>query len=72
MYGHVREFGLFTHLSDTPGFAQGSAPRLGEHTREVLTEIGYSTPEIDALIASGKAIQAGDVTGRVDSRVSAA
>jgi hypothetical protein len=37
-----------------------------------LSEIGYSNAEIDALIATGKAIQAGDVTGRVDSRVTAA
>jgi crotonobetainyl-CoA:carnitine CoA-transferase CaiB-like acyl-CoA transferase len=72
MYGHVREFGQFAHLSETPGLAQRSAPRLGEHTREILSEIGYSPVEIDSLIATGKALQAADVTGRVDSRVSAA
>jgi crotonobetainyl-CoA:carnitine CoA-transferase CaiB-like acyl-CoA transferase len=72
MYGHVREFGQFAHLSETPGLAQKSAPRLGEHTREILSEIGYSPVEIDSLIATGKALQAADVTGRVDSRVSAA
>jgi len=27
------------------------APRLGQHTREVLTEAGYTPGEIDALIA---------------------
>lgn len=31
----------------------GVAPALGEHTFEVLTEIGYSTAEIDALNAGG-------------------
>lgn len=31
------------------------APRLGQHTREVLSEVGYSRQEIDALIASGAA-----------------
>ena len=70
--GHVRQFALFTRLSVTPGLAKGSAPRLGEHTSEILAEAGYSAEEIDLLIASGKAIQAEDVTGRIKSKVSAA
>jgi crotonobetainyl-CoA:carnitine CoA-transferase CaiB-like acyl-CoA transferase len=31
------------------------APRLGEHTRAVLEGIGYSTAQIDGMIASGAA-----------------
>jgi crotonobetainyl-CoA:carnitine CoA-transferase CaiB-like acyl-CoA transferase len=72
MYGHVRAFGQFIKLSATPGWAQGTAPRLGHHTRDILAEVGYSAGEIDALIASGKAIQAPAITGRIDSQVSAA
>ncbi len=34
---------------------KGPAPRAGEHTRAVLTELGYNQSEIDALIASGAA-----------------
>lgn len=30
-----------------------SAPRCGEHSREILAEVGYSAAEIDALIATG-------------------
>jgi crotonobetainyl-CoA:carnitine CoA-transferase CaiB-like acyl-CoA transferase len=31
------------------------APKLGQHTREVLAEAGYAAAEIDALIADGAA-----------------
>lgn len=34
---------------------KGPAPRFGEHTRDVLAELGYSEAEIDALYASGAA-----------------
>lgn len=34
---------------------KGPAPRAGEHTRAVLSELGYSKTEIDALYASGAA-----------------
>jgi benzylsuccinate CoA-transferase BbsF subunit len=41
-------------LSRTPGRLRRPAPRLGEHTHEVLEGIlGYSKDEIDALAASG-------------------
>ena len=35
--------------------AERASPAKGEHTREVLADIGYSAQEIDALIASGGA-----------------
>ena len=28
-------------------------PRLGQHSREVLTEVGYNSDEIDDLIGRG-------------------
>ena len=31
------------------------APRLGEHTREVLAELGYGASEIEAMFADGAA-----------------
>jgi crotonobetainyl-CoA:carnitine CoA-transferase CaiB-like acyl-CoA transferase len=35
------------------------APRLGEHTRAVLAAVGYSTAEIEKMVASGAAREAG-------------
>jgi crotonobetainyl-CoA:carnitine CoA-transferase CaiB-like acyl-CoA transferase len=40
-------------MSDSVVQVSGFAASLGEHTRDVLQEIGYTTPEIDALAASG-------------------
>lgn len=34
---------------------QGPPPRLGEHTRDVLTSLGYGAGEIDAMLANGAA-----------------
>ena len=58
IYGHIREFGLFNRLDGTPGVRKGSAPRLGEHTREILAETGYSGDAIDDLVARRIAIVA--------------
>lgn len=54
--GPVRSLGLPVKLSATPGAVRRGAPLLGEHTREVLAEHGYSAAEIDALVASGAAL----------------
>ncbi|MDB5427117.1 MAG: CoA transferase [Phenylobacterium sp.] len=39
----------------TPTGPAGPAPRLGEHTREVLAEAGYDPAAVEALIAGGAA-----------------
>jgi crotonobetainyl-CoA:carnitine CoA-transferase CaiB-like acyl-CoA transferase len=39
-------------LSGTPGGIRHRAPALGEHTKEVLRELGYSEEEISALRAA--------------------
>ena len=43
----------------TPGEQRSLAPRLGEHTREVLLEAGFSDDEIDRMISSGAVRVAG-------------
>ena len=44
-------------LSATPGAWPGSAPMIGEHTREILEMTGRTADEIDGLFASGTAVQ---------------
>ncbi|BBQ00860.1 CoA transferase [Burkholderia sp. SFA1] len=48
--GKVRGLGLPIHFSDAKRAGNRPAPLLGEHTREVLKESGYSAAEIDRLI----------------------
>jgi len=40
-------------FSESPAAIRRLPPRLGEHTREVLAEVGYSEADIDALLAAG-------------------
>ena len=49
--GRVRTVDSPLHIEAHPKVARGSAPRLGEHTREILADIGMAGDEIDALVA---------------------
>jgi crotonobetainyl-CoA:carnitine CoA-transferase CaiB-like acyl-CoA transferase len=51
--GAVRQLGVPVKMSRTPGAVDTPAPALGEHTREVLGEVGFADEEIDAMIESG-------------------
>ena len=46
-----------TKFAATPASVRAPAPRLGEHSREVLREAGFADSEIDALVANKVAIQ---------------
>ena len=50
--GPTHALGCPLHFSATPARIDRPAPRLGEHTREVLREHGYADAEIDALAAA--------------------
>ncbi|MBV8087818.1 MAG: CoA transferase [Chloroflexi bacterium] len=49
----LRMAGVPAKLSDTPCAIQGRAPKLGEHSREVLIEAGFETAEVERLIEAG-------------------
>ena len=51
--GRVKTLGAPVKFSATPSVVRRGAPQLGEHTREVLREYGYSNAEIDQLAANG-------------------
>ena len=52
-YGQTKTMGFPWDLSDTPASWRRRAPKLGEHTEEVLLEIGYSQEELATLRDEG-------------------
>src|SRR5438477_3179397 len=54
-YGHVEQPGAFWDFGDLTVKLDRAPPGLGEHTVEVLTEVGLERDAIDALLASGAA-----------------
>jgi crotonobetainyl-CoA:carnitine CoA-transferase CaiB-like acyl-CoA transferase len=56
--GRLRMANIPMILSASPGTIRRMAPNLGEHTREILAEAGYSATEIEALLAQGIAYAA--------------
>ena len=47
-HGAVKQFGQPIKLSDTPGGVRTAAPAAGEHTDQVLKELGLGAGEIAA------------------------
>ncbi len=58
--GPVQALGLPVKFSDTPGGQdRRGAPVLGQHTREVLRELGYTDEDVDTL-AEKRVVHLGD------------
>lgn len=51
--GRMRLPGPPVHMSKTPPRVQGGGPPLGQQTEEVLLELGYTWPEIEAFNRAG-------------------
>ncbi|WP_116996687.1 CaiB/BaiF CoA-transferase family protein [Desertimonas flava] len=57
-WGWIREIGLLSHLSRTPGVRKGHGPILGQDTKALLEELGYEATEIADLVAAGVCVVA--------------
>ena len=55
--GTLRVPGAPYRFDDAPVEARQAPPLLGQQTREILTEAGYSADDIEALLASGAAAE---------------
>jgi len=51
--GSIRSMRVAAEWSETPAVPPRLAPRLGEQSREILSEAGYSEREIDGMIDTG-------------------
>ena len=51
--GRIRSMAVATKWSDSVPEVTRLAPRLGQHSAEVLTEIGYTKEQIADLVSSG-------------------
>jgi crotonobetainyl-CoA:carnitine CoA-transferase CaiB-like acyl-CoA transferase len=51
--GVIRQAGIPLDFATTPGSIRTAPPLLGEHTDEILDELGYSREEIDLLRETG-------------------
>jgi crotonobetainyl-CoA:carnitine CoA-transferase CaiB-like acyl-CoA transferase len=51
--GTMRSISVPSNWSATPPCVSRHAPRLGEHSAEVLREAGYSDAQIEAMLAAG-------------------
>jgi crotonobetainyl-CoA:carnitine CoA-transferase CaiB-like acyl-CoA transferase len=56
--GSQKTIGIPIRLHGSPGRIRRPSPLLGQHSREILAEVGYGAEEIESLIRSSVVRQA--------------
>jgi len=52
-FGAVKQVGVGPKFSDTPGAVRTTSPKRGEHTADLLREVGYADGDIEEMRAAG-------------------
>jgi crotonobetainyl-CoA:carnitine CoA-transferase CaiB-like acyl-CoA transferase len=65
-HGWIREVGSTIHLSRHQGGNKGPGPLLGEHSREILAELGLAPVEVERLV--GTVVKVSDDAGQGGGR----
>jgi len=60
--GPVNVTGIPMRFYETPGSIRRHPPLLGEHTREILQDLGYGPEDIDSLVAQGLVADHAEIT----------
>jgi crotonobetainyl-CoA:carnitine CoA-transferase CaiB-like acyl-CoA transferase len=63
VWGRLQQPGPFVHLSGTPGRVQRGPALIGQHTRELLTELGFDDDAIGAMHDRGVVASPDDLLG---------
>jgi crotonobetainyl-CoA:carnitine CoA-transferase CaiB-like acyl-CoA transferase len=58
-HGWIREVGQCVRLARTPAVNRGPSPMLGQHTEELLLEMGFTDVEVGVLTERGVCLRAG-------------